>query len=470
MKNFFTSAMALMAWYMLLFSSLNEAKAQPTPVDPQTAAHLQTQLDLLVAANNLKGLSASVIIPGRGTWNGVSGISHGNVPIDSSMVFRLASITKNFTATAILLLQEDTLLSISDPLHKFLPSYPNIDPNITIKQLLQHTSGIYSYTNNSNFWNAVNSNPSTAMTPQHVLNNYVNAPPFAPGVIHYYSNTNYLLLRLIIEQVTGQSYAAFIRQRLLDPLQLTSFYVAEQEAAVGVMPHNWVSANPWDPGNDIYTQPMTAIVGSSVGDNALVGNAYDLARWGQLLFTGQVLQQSSLWEMRQFFQFNGGSITGYGLGLIRYANGIAQAWGHGGQISGFSSSFMYSPADNIVVSVLANRQTIGDNLAWSLLTAARHQLVTAAPGEVGRLHDGLVCFPNPVKGQGSIRYTLRKAQPVDITLQNSLGQTVKTLLSQPLQAGEHSLTVDTSTLPSGMYFCTLQTATSKVVQRWVVTQ
>ncbi len=83
---------------------------------------------------------------------------------------------------------------------------------------------------------------------------------------------------------------------------------------------------------------------------------------------------------------------------------------------------------------------------------------------------GFTVFPNPAQGNGSIKYTLRQAQQVEITLQNSLGQTVKTLLSQPQLAGEHSLTVDTSTLPAGMYFCTLQTAGSKLVQRWVLTQ
>lgn len=468
MKNYLTATTAVVIFFFLLVNPMNQLKAQANSVDPQTAAHLQTQLDILLSANNLKGLSATVIIPGKGTWKGVSGISHASVPIDTAMVFRLASITKNFTATAILLLQEDGLLSISDSLHEFLPTYPHIDSNITIKQLLQHTSGIYNYTNNSNFWSAVNSIPTQAMTPQYVLNNFINAPPFAPGAIHYYSNTNYLLLRIIIEEVTGQSYASFIRQRLLDPLQLTSFYVAVQEPGMGVMPHNWVGANPWDAGTDIYNYPMTAMVGTSVGDNALVGNAYDLARWGQHLFTGQVLEPASLQLMKQFHYFNGGMITGYGLGLIRYAQGNAEAWGHGGQISGFSSSFMFSASDNIVVSVLSNRQTIGDNLAWPLLAAARHQLPTGLTDEADGQRDALVCFPNPVQSIGNIKYTLQQAQHIEITLQNNLGQTVRTLVSQLQQSGEHSLMVNTSTLPSGMYFCTMQTNGSKLVQRWIV--
>ena len=468
MRRFLTTAGAVAAWLFLLFGFLNEAKAQATPVDPYIAAQLQTELDNLVTTYNLKGLSASVIIPGKGTWNGASGISHAGVPIDTAMVFPIGSITKSFTAAAILLLQQDGLLSLSDSLHEFLPAYPNVDSNITLTQLLQHTSGIYNYFNHPDWLNAVNGNPSQAMTPQFVLNNYINAPVFAPGTKHDYSNTNFLLLGLVIEQISGQSYASFIRQRLLDPLQLTSFYVSDHEPAVGVKPHNWSAPNPSSGGTDIHHIPITSIFGTSAADGALVGNANDLARWGRLLFTGQVLHDTSVQLMRQFMPISLGNTTGYGLGLMRYAMGNAQAWGHSGGIRGFSSSLMFSPADSVVVSILSNKTSDANTFAWKLLATVRQHLLSAVPGEDGGVRNALVCLPNPVQRNGHIRYTLRQAQHVEITLQNSLGQTVQTLLSQPRHAGEHSLTVDTGTLPSGIYFCTLQTAGSKLVQRWVV--
>ena len=469
MRIFLTTAVAVVVWFSLVFSSLNEAKAQATPVYPQTAAALQARLDDLITQYNLKGLSASVIIPGQGTWNGVSGISYAGVPIDTAMVFSIGSITKNFTAAAILLLQQDGLLNLSDSLHTLLPSYPNINPNITIKQLMQQTSGIYNYTSNPNWQQAAGGNPSQAMLPQFVLNNYVNAPYFAPGTSHNYSNTNYLLLGLIIEQLTGQSYAAFIRQRLLSPLQLSSLYVRDHEPATGILAHNWSAPNTSSPGTDMFGFPLTSVFGTSAADGALAGNAYDLARWGKLLFTGQVLNNSSLQLMNQFFPVSG-VYSGYGLGLMRFGAGNTQAWGHNGIIMGFNSCLMFSPADSIVVSLLSNKSSNAINLAWALLATARQQLVTAAPEEIDGLQDALTCFPNPVQGKGSIRYTLQKTQPVEITLQNSLGQTVQTLLSQTRQEGKHFLTVDISNLPSGMYFCTLQTAGSRLVQRWVVTQ
>lgn len=469
MRNKIHSAMGLVAGFILLCIPLNVTKAQSTPVDPQTAAQLQAKLNELITIFSLKGLSATVIIPGNGTWHGVSGVSHASVPIDTSMVFGYASITKNFTAAAILLLQEDGLLSLSDSLHKFLPTYPNINPNITIKQLLQHTSGIYNFFDNMNWYNTVNNNPSQALTPQFVLNNYVNAPYFAPGASFQYSNTNFLLLGLIIEQVSGQSFASFIRQRLLNPLQLSSLYVRDHEPATGELPHNWWGPTN-GPGTDIYNTPLTSIFGTSAAEAALFGNAFDLARWGQLLFTGQVLQETSLQLMKEIFPLNAGIITGAGLGLFRYSMGSGLAWGHNGNIRGFASSMMFSEPDNIVVSVLSNKSTNGDNLAWALLAVARQSLLTNTLEEEAGLYDELLCFPNPVQGNGSIRYTIGQGQQVEITLHNSRGQIIQTLFCQHQQAGEHTLMIDTNTLPAGMYFCTLQTKNSKLVQRWVVTQ
>ena len=470
MRKPVTLTLAVVACFTLLFSPLNEAKAQAAPVDPQTAARLQATLDSLLTAHNVKGLSASVIIPGKGTWKGVSGISHVGVPIDTAMVFAMGPVTQNLTAAAILLLQEDSLLSIDDPIHFYLSAYPNVNPNTTIRQLLQHTSGIFNYFAHPTWYTAVNNSPWQALTPSFVLNNCLYAPVAAPGATFDFSHTNYLLLGLIIEQVSGQSCASFFRQRLLDPLQLTSLYAGEHEPATGVIPHHWSPAAAAGSGTDLSAIPMTAILATSPAAVAMFGTPYDLARWSRLLFTGQVLQDTSLQLMKQFLTVIGGLSNGFGLGLKRYEAGNVQAWGHHGNIRGYSSCLLFSPSDSIAVSVSSNQPSVSEDLAWSLLTIAQQQLFSSAPGETDVLQDALTCFPNPVQWKGSIRYTLQKAQPVEITLQNSLGQTVQTLLSQPQQAGEHSLTIDTGTLPAGMYFCTLQTAGSRLVQRWVVTQ
>jgi hypothetical protein len=181
------------------------------------------------------------------------------------------------------------------------------------------------------------------------------------------------------------------------------------------------------------------------------------------------MHDSTLLMMKQFVPLNGSLTTGYGLGLMRLSSGNTLAYGHNGNIRGFSSAMFYSPADSISISVLSNQSADLTGLTWSLLTTVR-QTLSIAPGNVGNVRDALVCVPNPVQGNGQINYTLSKAQPIEITLQNSLGQTVQKLLTQSQPAGEHSLTVDTRSLAPGVYFCTLQTASSKLVQRWVVWQ
>ncbi|MDB4442498.1 beta-lactamase family protein [bacterium] len=110
------------------------------------ATKLQQVLDTEIERNNGIGVSAAVIIPGRTPWHGVSGVSHGTTSITTDMLFGIGSNTKNFMAALILQLAEEGKLSLEDPLSKYLASYPNIDSTTTIRQLLNHTSGIYHFT------------------------------------------------------------------------------------------------------------------------------------------------------------------------------------------------------------------------------------------------------------------------------------------------------------------------------------
>jgi D-alanyl-D-alanine carboxypeptidase len=110
--------------------------------DPALANRLQAKLDSMRSAQNIKGISAAVIQPGQGMWQGVSGLSHAGFPITKHMEFGIASNSKLFTATTLMKLVENNRLNLNDPLHFWLPYYPNVDSNITIRQLLNHVSGL----------------------------------------------------------------------------------------------------------------------------------------------------------------------------------------------------------------------------------------------------------------------------------------------------------------------------------------
>ncbi|MBW1814342.1 MAG: beta-lactamase family protein [Deltaproteobacteria bacterium] len=151
---------------------------------------LQETLDREIQKYGVRGVSAAVIFPDKKVWTGVSGISHDIVLIEPDMPFAIGSITKNVVAALILNLTEEGVLSLDDSLSKWLPSYPLVDSTITIRQLLNHTSGIFMFWDNQKIWDDLKKDREKVWTPEEVLS-YIQEPYFAPGEGWRYSNTNY---------------------------------------------------------------------------------------------------------------------------------------------------------------------------------------------------------------------------------------------------------------------------------------
>ena len=141
---------------------------------------LQRVLDTTLSKYNVKGVSASIIYPDWSVWNGVSGISYDTVSIEPDMLFAIGSITKNFVAALTLKLVEQGKLSLQDPLSKWLPEYQHVNSNITIRQLLNHTSGIYMFWSNQKIWDDLKKDRDKIFTPEEVLS-YIKEPYFEPG-------------------------------------------------------------------------------------------------------------------------------------------------------------------------------------------------------------------------------------------------------------------------------------------------
>jgi D-alanyl-D-alanine carboxypeptidase len=158
---------------------------------------MQKVLDRGLDRYDVRGVSAAVIFPDGKIWTGVSGISHDTVTIKPDMLFAIGSITKNVVAALTLKLNEEGILSLEDPLSKWLPSYPNVDDRITIRQLLNHTSGLYMFWDNQQIWDELKRDRTKVWSHEEVLS-YLKDPCFAPGKGWRYSNTNYLLLAMII--------------------------------------------------------------------------------------------------------------------------------------------------------------------------------------------------------------------------------------------------------------------------------
>ena len=319
---------------------------------------LQNVLDNGIEKYNVEGVSAAIIFSEDKKWTGTSGISHDTVIIKPDMLFAIGSITKNFVATLTLKLVEKGKLSLDDPLSKWLPEYPHVNSEITIRQLLNHTSGIYMFWSNQKIWDDLKKDRTKIWMPEEVLS-YIKEPYFQPGEGFRYSNTNYLLMAMIIEKETGSNLSAEFKERFWKSLHINNAYLSIEE----VIPDNQAHVYGDNFNNDDSYQDLTFLPRAShesitYGSAGLFMTAEDLAFWCHSLFEGKILNQQSMDEMLQFVSFRpSGNMTGYGLGVQKfpkkYSNG-EKSFGHGGANIGTSASMIYLPKHHLTVIVMIN--------------------------------------------------------------------------------------------------------------------
>jgi len=355
-KLFFNRlVLGLLTFNLMLWIEVVAAVSSLTLADK-----LQQVLDTELARQNGIGVSAAVIIPGRTPWHGVSGVSHGTTSITTDMLFGIGSITKSFMAALILQLAEEGKLSLEDPLSKYLASYPNIDSTITIRQLLTHTSGIYHFTDHDSIWDTIFANQLRLWTPEEILASFVLQPYFSPGTGWHYSNTNYILLGMIVEVITGSKVSTELRHRFLDPLGLTRTFFDIEEQITGVLAHRWYDSSGDGTPDDISFIIRTSEYSAYWATGAMVSTADDVARWSQALFRGNVLNQSSLDQMLTFHSPTPGEpmMVGYGLGTVKFLPVLIageEAFGHGGWVFGHSTVIVYFPEYGVSISILLNK-------------------------------------------------------------------------------------------------------------------
>ncbi len=262
-----------------------------------------------------------------------------------AMVQRLASVTKQFTAAATLLLADEGRLALDDDITTHLPDYPAHDRKITIEHLLTHTSGIPSYTGIAGFADARGDD----VTVQQMIDRFRDLPlEFAPGTRYRYNNSGYFLLGAIIEKVTGQPYAEFMAQRIFVPLgmQDTAYAGHERRPAPHAAGHARTAAG-WGPSFALsMTQPYAA--------GALVSTVDDLARWDAAIAAGRLLKAATWQRVFTAYRLADGTSTHYGYGWSVGEWHGSPALSHGGGIDGFATYVMRLPEQGIYVAVLQN--------------------------------------------------------------------------------------------------------------------
>ena len=285
----------------------------------------------------------------------------GLEPVAADARFRIASTTKPMVATVVLQLVAEGRLGLDDAVRRHLPAAPD---GITVRQLLAHTSGLPDHTREDRFVDRLISDRDRVWTPAELLalvQRY--EPDFPPGQGWSYSNTGYVLLGELVGAVTGRPWAAEVRDRLLDPLGMTSTWVAGAERPRGRVLPGYGDGDGDGDLEDLETGGPWPALESSEGDaGGVVSTAADVARFGAALFRGRLLPPELLEQMVTPSRF-GARNSGYGLGVeITRPDYRTAVWGHGGLLPGFRSALQYLPQSDLVVVVLVNdsRSAAGD--------------------------------------------------------------------------------------------------------------
>jgi len=390
-KNLFI----LIAFISTYFLTATNSKAQT--FNPNLATMLQDTLNTYFTAfNNIKGMTAGVYLPGQGYWQGKAGESFTGQAIMQDMEFGIASNSKLFVATIMLKLAEDNIIHLDDSLHTWLPNYVNIDPNITIRQLLNHKSGISDPIFISPWMDTFMAHPSRVFTPVEVLS-WVGAPYFPKGTSWGYSNVNYILAAMIAKNATGFHISKLIRDSILIPLNLDSTFYDVEESVIGTLAHRW-----WNAGSG----PVTDYNGvSRVGLNtaggaagSLFSNSSEMLQWYHALFSSQILNTSSMAELKNFVPTTNPSQQ-YSFGLLRETTQGLTYWGHGGDTWGYKSKMIYDSSMGAVVCALSNSFPNGmTSIPFLLYRAIKNHVPASA---------GIIVGPTTVvQGQTNVTYTI----------------------------------------------------------------
>ncbi|HEY6413666.1 MAG TPA: serine hydrolase [Edaphobacter sp.] len=342
---------------LLLLFAINAGAQDPTP-------RMQQVIHSYVANKSFMG-SVLVAKDGKLLINQGYGDAdlEWNVPNTPDTKFRLGSLTKQFTAASILLLEERGKLKIEDPVSKYFPDPPAAWEKITIYNLLTHTSGIPNFTNFPDY----RTSEWKDTTPAELVARFRDKPlEFEPGTKFDYSNSGYILLGFLIEKITGQTYGDFLQQNIFTALGMADSGMDNNTVILAKRAQGY-SPSPKGVQHAGYTS-MT--IPFSAG--AIYSTTGDLLKWEQGLFGGKVINEASLKKMTTPFK------DGYAFGLAISDNNGHKMISHAGGIEGFNTSLNYYPEEKLTVVVLANLNGDAGGIAANVGKVALGQSVTLA--------------------------------------------------------------------------------------------
>jgi CubicO group peptidase (beta-lactamase class C family) len=386
MKDFISAA--------VICAFLGSAAQAQTPADKSLGAAIDKVAAAAVAAGESPGLEVAVVKNGKPLL--VKGYGSANleqhVPVSNDSVFRIGSVTKQFTAVALLLLAEEGKLSLQDKLSKYYPNFPRAD-DITLDEMLHHTSGIFNYTSEPNFAVDGMIHRSTDEMVE-FIGKLPKTQDFEPGSNWSYSNSAYFILGGVVEKASGAPLATVFKMRFFTPLGMAHSALDDETEIVAGRARGYAGAGPGK-----FTNAAFISMSIPGGAGSVRSTASDLSTWNAALYGGKILKPASLAAMLTPGKLSNGESSGAAIAKMMAAAGapaatdkreygyalfLSQEEGHrkidhGGGIYGFNASLSEFPDDKTTVVVLSN--TIGKGVGVTKIADQIERLAIGLPAE-----------------------------------------------------------------------------------------
>ncbi|MBN2028442.1 MAG: beta-lactamase family protein [Actinobacteria bacterium] len=342
--------LSLMA-LVVVVPGCGEKAQKPAAFDGETTAQLEQAVREAMERDGIPGVVAGAWVPGRGEWMAAAGLADRDTgeEIEATDLMRIGSVTKSFTGTLVLELVDEGLVGLDDPLAEYFPWVENAQ-DITVRMLLGHTSGIVDDYENPAFLDIASADPLYRWDPEELVRASLGTYPEAVlGETCVYSNTNYVLLGMIVEQVTGMELAGAMEKYVFEPLGLDSTVFPPGPEIEGEHSRSYVVAE-----GELYD--MTSGIDPSItwAAGAIVSALEDVKVWAEALATGELLEEATHEEQLRWIEMMGAEEAGigyeYGLGILKLGDFV----GHNGEFSGFLASMFYLPSQQATIVVLLN--------------------------------------------------------------------------------------------------------------------
>lgn len=440
-------------------------------ISPTLDSLLDRTLDSMRTVLGNKSLSAAIEMPNNYNWAHATGVSGGNplVNVQPNNVYLIGSITKTIIAACILQLADSNILHLDDSLYQWLDTFQYINPNITIRQLLRHQSGLYDALTNPQCQPALLADQDSIWAPEDLISTFIQAPLNQPGVVWHYSNTNYFLLGMIIKSATGNDFYTELRNRFYNPLQLNTFAIPAYETITSPVAHVWIDLNADGFVDDAHNFYFNWLSLNSAGGAAggYYSTASDLSKWMRTYMRGDLHSPQMMAEAQTTVAASGVPNGTYGLGLMKKTFLGLTAYGHGGDLS-YSASSWYFPDRDISISVLNNDSR---NNSWTLvpvisalLKTYNEWLLTSDIHEIQNDVHIYSIYPNPFNNSLSLSISLsHNIKTLKCELINLLGERVYVMESSNIPSSDHLIEMNNlPELPSGIYVLNVYAENTKL--------